>query len=176
MALGRYVDGKGVVYVGSTGAGKVYAVEIEQGRARGVHTLAAGLTLPAGVAYRDGQLFVSAVSQILRFDAIDDHLLEPPAPVRVTDRLPAETHHGAKFIGFGPDARLYVAVGAPCNVCVPDAAHGLILRVNADGRAPEVVARGVRIRSASIGAHSIRRSGSPTTAATTSATICPATS
>jgi glucose/arabinose dehydrogenase len=144
MTLGRYADGKGVLYVGSMGEGKVYAVELDQGRARAVHTIASGLSLPAGVAYRSGQLFVSAVTRILRFDAIDDHLDHPPTPALVTDKLPAETHHGAKFIGFGPDGWLYVAVGAPCNVCVPDAAHGLILRMKADGSAPETVARGVR--------------------------------
>jgi len=144
MTLGRYADGKGVLYVGSMGAGRVYAVEIDQGRARGVHTLASGLAMPSGVAYRNGQLFVSAVSKIVRFDAIDDRLQTPPAPALVTDRLPAETHHGAKFIGFGPDGLLYVAVGAPCNVCVPDVAHGQILRMKADGSAPEIVARGVR--------------------------------
>ena len=144
MTLGRYADGRGVVYVGSMGAGKVYAVEIDQGRARGVHTLASDLTLPAGVAYRNGQLYVSAVSKILRFDAIDDHLQRPLPPVIVTDRLPVETHHGAKFIGFGPDGLLYVAVGAPCNVCVPDAVHGQILRMKPDGSARELVALGVR--------------------------------
>ena len=144
MTLGRYADGRGVVYVGSMGAGKVYAVEIDQGRARGVHTLVSGLQLPAGVAYRNGQLYVSAVSTILRFDAIDDHLQKPLPPVIVTDRLPVETHHGAKFIGFGPDGLLYVAVGAPCNVCVPDAVHGQILRMKPDGSARELVALGVR--------------------------------
>jgi glucose/arabinose dehydrogenase len=144
MALGRYAGGKGVLYVGSMGAGKVYAVELEAGRAGRVHTVASGLTMPAGVAYREGQLYVSAVSRILRFDAIDDRLDNPPAPALVTDRLPSETHHGAKFIAFGPDGRLYVAVGAPCNVCVPDAAHGIIQRVKADGSEPEIVARGVR--------------------------------
>jgi glucose/arabinose dehydrogenase len=144
MTLGRYADGRGVVYVGSMGAGKVYAVEIDQGRARGVHTLVSDLALPAGVAYRNGQLYVSAVSKILRFDAIDDHLQKPLPPVIVTDRLPVETHHGAKFIGFGPDGLLYVAVGAPCNVCVPDAVHGQILRMKPDGSARELVALGVR--------------------------------
>ena len=144
MTLGRYADGRGVVYVGSMGAGKVYAVEIDQGRARGVHTLVSGLQLPAGVAYRNGQLYVSAVSKILRFDAIDERLQKPFPPVIVTDRLPVETHHGAKFIGFGPDGLLYVAVGAPCNVCVPDAVHGQILRMKPDGSARELVALGVR--------------------------------
>jgi len=144
MTLGRYADGQGVVYVGSMGAGKVYAVEIDQGRARGVHTLVSGLQLPAGVAYRNGQLYVSAVSKILRFDGIDERLQKPLPPVIVTDRLPVETHHGAKFIGFGPDGLLYVAVGAPCNVCVPDAVHGQILRMKPDGSARELVALGVR--------------------------------
>lgn len=144
MALGRYADGKGVLYVGSMGEGKVYAVELDQGRARGVHTIASGLTLPAGVAYRNGQLYVSAVSRILRFDGIDDRLAKPPTPVLVTDKLPAETHHGAKFLAFGPDGWLYVATGAPCNVCVPDAAHGIIQRMKPDASEAETVARGVR--------------------------------
>ncbi len=144
MALGRMKDGKGVLYVGSMGAGKVYAVELDGGRAGRVHTLASNLALPAGVAFRDGALYVSAVSSILRFDGIDARLANPPAPVIVTDRLPTETHHGAKFIAFGPDARLYVATGAPCNVCEPDAAHGVIQRMKADGTDTEVVARGVR--------------------------------
>ena len=144
MTLGRYADGKGVLFVSSMGEGKVYAVELDQGRARNVHTIASGLSLPAGVAYRNGQLFVSAVSRILRFDGIDDRLARPPAPAVVTDKLPTEQHHGAKFIGFGPDGWLYVAVGAPCNVCVPDAAHGLIMRMKPDGSEAETVARGVR--------------------------------
>jgi glucose/arabinose dehydrogenase len=144
MTLGRFADGKGVVYVGSMGEGKVYAVEIDQGRARRVHTIASDLTLPAGVAYRNGQLYVSAVSRILRFDGIDDRLDKPPTPVLVTDKLPAETHHGAKFLAFGPDGWLYVATGAPCNVCVPDAAHGIIQRMRPDASEPETVARGAR--------------------------------
>jgi len=144
MTLGRYANGKGVVYVGSYGAGKVYAVEIEQGRARAVHTLVSGLAAPIGVAYRNGQLYVSAISKILRLDAIDERLTNPPKPALVTDQLPAEAAHGGRFIAFGPDGKLYVAVGAPCNVCAPDAMHGLILRIGADGSAPEVVARGVR--------------------------------
>jgi len=144
MTLGRYADGKGVLYVGSMGAGKVYAVELDQGRATRVRTIAWGLELPAGVAYRNGQLYVSAVSRILRFDAIDDRLANPPAPAVVTDKLPSERHHGAKFIGFGPDGWLYVAVGVPCNICEPGAAHGNIQRMKPDGSGAEIVARGVR--------------------------------
>jgi len=144
MALGRHAGGRGVLYVGSMSEGNVYAVELDQGRATRVHVIASGLEAPAGVAWRDGALYVSALSRILRFDAIDDHLDDPPKPAIVTDKLPSERHHGAKFIAFGPDGKLYVAVGAPCNVCVPDDRHGLIERMNADGSGVEVVARGVR--------------------------------
>ena len=144
MALGRSADGKSVLYVGSREAGKVYAVELQAGKAGTVHTIASGLNMPSGIAWRDGSLYVAAVSKILRFDAIDGRLAQPPAPAIVTDRLPAERHHGWKFIAFGPDGKLYVPVGAPCNVCEPDDRHGIILRMNGDGSGVETIARGVR--------------------------------
>jgi glucose/arabinose dehydrogenase len=144
MALGRGVDGKSVLYVGSRSEGKVYAVELQGGKAGPVHTIASGLNMPSGIAWRDGSLYVAAVSKILRLDAIDGHLAQPPAPAIVTDRLPSEGHHGWKFIAFGPDGKLYVPVGAPCNVCEPDDRHGVILRMNGDGSGLETIARGVR--------------------------------
>jgi len=144
MALGAFKEGKGVLYVGSMGEGKVYAVEIDQGRAGAVHTIASGLQMPVGVAWRDGQLFVSTVSKILRFDGIDDRLRHPPAPVTVTSGFPTETHHGWKFIAFGPDGMLYVPVGAPCNSCEPGARYANIQRMKPDGSGLETVAAGVR--------------------------------
>ena len=88
--------------------------------------------------------FVGTLARVLRFDGIDDRLAAPPTPVVVSDRFPSETHHGRRFIAFGPDGKLYVAVGAPCNVCLPDERHGVIQRMNTDGSAIETVARGVR--------------------------------
>ena len=49
-----------------------------------MHTIASGLNRPVGVAVRDGSLYVSAVSRILRFDDIENRLDHPPAPVVVT--------------------------------------------------------------------------------------------
>jgi glucose/arabinose dehydrogenase len=144
MTLGRSAADKGIVYVGSASAGKVYAVEYEASGRANVRTIAAGLQLPTGVAYRDGALFVGAGARVLRLDGIDDKLAAPPAPVLVSDRFPSDTHHGRRFIAFGPDAKLYVSVGAPCNVCLPDDRHGVIERMNVDGSAIETVARGVR--------------------------------
>jgi glucose/arabinose dehydrogenase len=143
MALGE----KGTLFVGSMKEGRVYAVVDHDGdhRADRVYTLAKGLELPVGVAYRNGSLYVSAVDRILRYDEIEKHLSDPPAPVVVTERLPNDRHHGWKYTAFGPDGKLYVAVGVPCNICEVDfARHGHIARMNPDGSGYEVVARGIR--------------------------------
>jgi glucose/arabinose dehydrogenase len=143
MTLGRHDATQGIVYVGSAREGKVYAVQYG-GASTTVHTVASGLQLPTGVAYRDGALFVGALSRVLRLDGIDDKLAAPPAPAVVSDRFPSETHHGRRFIAFGPDGKLYVAVGVPCNICVPSDRHGVIQRMNVDGSGIETVARGIR--------------------------------
>jgi glucose/arabinose dehydrogenase len=141
MALGA----KGTLFVGSMRAGKVYAVRLKPGTPAEVLMLASGLQLPVGVAFHSGALYVSAVDRILRFDDIENRLTTPPKPVVVSDRFPKETHHGWKFIAFGPDDKLYVPVGAPCNICEPDADRfAAIMRMNADGSGLETFARGIR--------------------------------
>ena len=146
MALGS----DNTVYVGSRGAGKVHAVRFDAGyRAIQPLLLADRLQMPVGVAYRDGALYVSAVDRVLRFDEIEKQLArlpgERPRATVMRDTFPDETHHGWKFIAFGPDGKLYVPVGAPCNICEPDAdRYANIMRMNADGSALEVFARGVR--------------------------------
>ena len=134
-----------VLFVGTRSAGKVYAVRHRDGRATQVLTLATGLNMPNGVAMRDGALYIAEVGRVLRFDAVESRLDNPPAPIVVTDGFPRETHHGWKFIRFGPDGQLYVPVGAPCNICAPDPSrYALISRIRPDGSGYEVVARGVR--------------------------------
>jgi glucose/arabinose dehydrogenase len=138
----------GTLFVGSAAAGKVYALVLPRPGAKGEavsHVIASGLREPAGVAFRDGALYVSAVSRILRFDDIERRLADPPPPVVVSDAFPTEGHHGRRFIAFGPDGKLYVAVGAPCNVCEPDPdRYANIMRMNRDGSGLEVYARGLR--------------------------------
>src|SRR6059058_5189976 len=109
---------RGTLFVGSS-AGNVYALTFAAANAGGqasVQSIASGLRDPGGVAFRDGALYVSSVNRILRFDDIERRLQSPPEPAVVTDKLPSDAHHGRKFIAFGPDAKLYVNVGAPCNV------------------------------------------------------------
>jgi glucose/arabinose dehydrogenase len=138
----------GTLFVGSANAGTVYALKLPAAGEKGEavsHVIARGLRDPAGIAFRDGALYVSAVSRILRFDDIETRLANPPAPVVVSDRFPTEGHHGRKFIAFGPDGKLYVGVGVPCNICELDPdRYGNIMRMNPDGSGLEVYARGIR--------------------------------
>jgi glucose/arabinose dehydrogenase len=142
MALGP----NGTVFAGSMNAGIVYAVvdRDKDHRAEEVIELARGLNMPSGVAFHNGGLYVAEVSRITRYDDIESRLNSPPPAVVVTDQLPADSHHGWKFIAFGPDGMLYVPVGAPCNVCRVNERHGVINRMNADGSGLEVFASGVR--------------------------------
>ena len=138
----------GTLFVGSASEGKVYALTLPPPGTKGeavASVIASGLREPAGVAFRDGALYVSAVSRILRFDDIERRLANPPPPVVVSDRFPTDGHHGRKFIAFGPDGKLYVPVGMPCNVCEQDPdRYGVIMRMNPDGTGLEVFARGLR--------------------------------
>jgi len=146
MALGHQDKHGGTLFVGSMRAGKVHAVRFGADfKVQDVVTIASGLQMPVGVAYRDGNLYVSAVSRILRYDNIEQHMDQALAAVVVTDKLPGETHHGWKFISFGPDGKLYVPVGAPCNICEPNPErYALMMRMNPDGSGQEVFARGIR--------------------------------
>ena len=58
--------------------------------------------------------------------------------------LPKDEAHGWKFIGIGPDNKLYIPVGQPGNNVLHDADHGQIRRINLDGTGRETVALGVR--------------------------------
>lgn len=137
----------GTLFVGSMGEGKVYAIldRDKDNKADEIITIAQGLNMPVGVAFRDGALYVSAVSRVLRYDSIEARLKNPPAPVVVSEGFPSDRHHGWKFIRFGPDGWLYVPVGAPCNICErDDERYASIMRMKSDGSGLEVFARGVR--------------------------------
>ncbi len=138
MALGR-----STLFVGSMRDGTVHAIPLKNPGKPVV--IARGLNMPVGVAFRDGDLYVSAVSRILRLRNIESRLSRPPRLEVVTQDYPGETHHGWKFIAFGPDGKLHVPVGAPCNICEPDPdRYAVITRLDVDSGRIEVVARGVR--------------------------------
>ena len=139
----------GTLFVSTRQAGNVYAVldENDDHVADRIVTIASGLNMPNGVAFRDGSLYVAEVNRVLRYDQIETTLENPPEPVVLNDQLPTERAHGWKYIEFGPDGMLYVPVGAPCNICNrtdEDPRFGTILRMNPDGTGEEIFAHGVR--------------------------------
>jgi glucose/arabinose dehydrogenase len=142
MVLGS----KGTMFMGTRLIGRVYAITNKDGK-REAKVIIQGLTQPNGLAFKDGALYVFAINKVFRYDNIEDKLDNPGTPVELTDKfnLPPEIHHNWKYVAFGPDGKLYVQVGANCNICeVNPGVHGQIRRYNADGSGMEIVARGVR--------------------------------
>jgi glucose/arabinose dehydrogenase len=132
LALGA----RGTLFVGSRSGGTVHAVSPD----RKVTKVIEGLSMPNGVAFRDGALYVGEVSRIHR---IDNAETGPGKPEIVYDKLPSDVHHGWKFIRFGPDGKLYIPIGAPCNICDRNG-YALIGSLDLKTKAFEVHSRGVR--------------------------------
>ena len=135
----------GTIFAGSRRAGKLWAVTDADGDqyAETVRLIDEDLKMPSGVEFLDGALYVGAVDRILRYDNIESLLDQPPEPVVVTDALPGKEHHGWKYLRFGPDGKLYIPVGVPCNIC-DEEGFGEIRRMNPDGSGMEIFAKGVR--------------------------------
>ena len=141
------VSPSGIVYVGNKDKDKVYALQDTNGdnKADKRWVLASGLNMPNGVAFHEGDLYVAEVSRILKFQDIESKLENPPSPIVISDDYPSEAHHGWKYIAFGPDGKLYVPVGAPCNICESkNEIYASITRLNKDGSGREIFAKGVR--------------------------------
>ncbi|MBM3482004.1 MAG: sorbosone dehydrogenase family protein [Alphaproteobacteria bacterium] len=141
------VGARGTIYAGTRQDGTVYEVIDQDGdwRADKVNRLVEGLFSPNGVAFRDGALYIAEIHRLSKIENVEaragDERVEPAT---VAEAFPLKQHHGWKFIRFGPDGKLYVPVGAPCNVCALEDPYGTIQRINPDGTGLEVVARGVR--------------------------------
>ena len=139
LALG----GNDTVYVSTQRDGRIYAVTPGAGGEPQVRTLASGLRTPNGIAYHNGDLYVAETERLLRYVDIDNNLDDLPDAEVLGAPFPSERHHGWRYIAFGPDGKLYMSIGAPCNVCDREG-FGIIQRMNPDGTGRETVARGVR--------------------------------
>jgi glucose/arabinose dehydrogenase len=137
------VGDKGTVFAGTNLLDRVYAVVSRDGRPQ-VKIVASGLYRPNGLAYKDGTLYIAELSRISKIEHVEDELDDPPRPVVIYDDLPKEEANGSRFVGVGPDNRLYVTIGLPCNNCIAPDAYGQIRRINLDGSGAESVAQGLR--------------------------------
>ena len=145
MAMGS----NGTLFVSTRNDKTVYAIQDRDAdyKADRVIVLDSTLEVPNGIAFKDGSLYVAEVNRLLRYDNIEEELENPSEPAVVYDDYPTEFHHGWKYIAFGPDDKLYVPVGAPCNICdstVSDQRYATITRMDPDGSNREIYAHGVR--------------------------------
>src|SRR5690606_25944672 len=110
----------GMLIVSTRSSDRVYAVldNNNDNKADEVVVIISGLDTPNGVAVKDGSLYIAEINRILRIDDIENTFRNNPQPVVVRDDFPTARSHGWKFIRFGPDGKLYVPVGAPCNICL----------------------------------------------------------
>jgi len=134
---------KGTVFVSNRLLDKVYAV-VEKNGKREAKVIASGLDRPNGLAFHNGTLYIAEGARISKLEKIEDNLDNPPPPVVVYSDFLNHQSHGWKFMALGPDNKLYVNVGAPCNICEPPTTNGQIRRLSLDGSSADVVARGVR--------------------------------
>lgn len=143
LARALAVSDQGTVYSGSKG-GQAYAFQDldGDGRAEKRYVVARGLKMPIGIDVHGGDLYLSSTDRVLTISDIESRLDSPPIPKLFAKAWPSDGWHGGKVIRFGPDGRLYVAVGVPCNVCEKKEPYGTITRYE-NGKAV-VVARGIR--------------------------------
>ena len=137
------IGDKGTVFISNRQLDKVYAI-VERNGKRETKVIASGLDRPNGLAFHNGTLYIGEGTKISKLEKIEDQLDNPPQPVVIYDDLPNHQSHGWKFIAIGPDNKLYINVGAPCNICIPPEENAQIRRVNLDGSGAELFARGVR--------------------------------
>lgn len=137
----------GTLFVSTRSEGNVYALQDTDGDylVDKRYTILQGGNMPNGVAFRDGDLYIAEVNRILKISDIESKLDHPGTPEIVYDKYPTDKHHGWKYIAFGPDGKLYVPVGAPCNICESkEAVYASMTRMNVDGTGLEVVHSGIR--------------------------------
>ncbi|MEJ2119520.1 MAG: PQQ-dependent sugar dehydrogenase [Alphaproteobacteria bacterium] len=144
LVIGRPL---GTVFVGSR-HGTIYALRDtnRDGKANEIHKLAGGLKTPNGVAFQDGLLYIAETARVFRWAVPAEFDLTLPLQPRIPvfTGLPTEFLHGWRYAAFGPDRKLYVSVGSPCNICKPKGYEGTIIRMDANGKNVEVYARGIR--------------------------------
>jgi glucose/arabinose dehydrogenase len=137
------VGDKGTVFVSNRLLDKVYAIVDRNGK-REVKVIASGMDRPNGLVFHKGTLYIAEGTRISKLENIEENLDNPPKPVVIYSDFMNTQSHGWKFMALGPDEKLYVNVGSPCNICEPPAGTGHLRRINLDGSGAEPVVRGVR--------------------------------
>jgi glucose/arabinose dehydrogenase len=126
------------LYVGTKG-NAVYGVPLAGGPAV---RAASGLVTPNGVACLGNRLYVASRDRVSTFTPVPGGRLANRADLPI--RLPNQAHHGLRYIQAGPDGRLYISIGSPCNICQPEGLQGTIISISPNGGDLRRMAWGIR--------------------------------
>lgn len=137
------VGDKGTVFVSNWEANKIWAITEKDGK-RTAKAIYEGLDWPNGIALHKGTLYVAENGKISKAENIEASLDSPPKLTQIYDKLTKERPHGWRFLGVGPDEKLYVSNSVPCNICMPKEGEGEIRKMNLDGSGAEPILRGMR--------------------------------
>lgn len=136
---GLTINTDDVIFTGSK-SGYIYMVKPD----KAVIVIDKGLNGPIGIDLYKDDLYVSEINQIRVYKDI----MSQAAPFKyevVNKSLPDKKWHGWKYLKVGVDKKIYINIGAPCNVCIKkNKFYGTISRMNLDGSDLEVFAYGVR--------------------------------
>ena len=111
-----------------------------------VVTVASGLMMPNGVAFRDGDLYVAEINRVLRFDDVESNLESFPEPVVLNDDYRPNGPTVGSTLGSVLTGSSTFRSARHVNICDrtgEDSRFGTILRMNPDGTG-EIFARGIR--------------------------------
>lgn len=136
----------GTIFVTGMTGGQIYALPDRNGDgvADEIQVWADNLRQPHGLAFHEGYLYVGETNRVIRFKVSPDGARQGD-PEPVVPELPSGSGHWTRTVGFGPDGKLFVAVGSSCNVCEEtDQLRAAISVYNADGSDGRVFMRGLR--------------------------------
>src|SRR6266851_772734 len=128
-----------VVYASLPEAGQVVRLPDadHDGVADSAVTVVKGLAYPFGLAFRGDTTYVAAENELVRFD--------PNSTTRKTIAPLPGGGHPTRTILFGPDGKLYLAVGSSCNLCDErDSLRAAVTQFNPDGSGGRIFAKGLR--------------------------------
>ena len=135
--------GEDYLFVSTMEEGKVYAIDINDPD-KTINTFISGLYMPNGIAFHDGDLYVAEVHRVLKYKSIESVIKSGVQPeYSIISNYPTDQHHGWRYLVIGADDRIYVPIGAPCNVCDEDG-YAVITSMKLDGTDKRIIANGIR--------------------------------
>ena len=128
------------VFVGSRGD-TIHVVRDAglNGQPQSVSVFAEGLSVANGIAAHGDRLYVAEQHRIISLP-----LSGSGEQKILLDKLPDFDWHGWRYAAFNPRGKLYVSIGAPCNICRVSGLQGTIIEVDPDTGANRIFARGIR--------------------------------